>query len=795
MKKLFIALGFLLFANMTFAQCPDGNVVIYGNYMLDSLLLHYPNCTHLTGSLTIEPGAVNANEFYKKIERIDGSLYIIQQLPDLSLLSTVYGNMVVSSCHPTLPSLDSIYGKLTIKSLPYPAYSQVTNLDFLSGIDYIGGDFLVNDNILLENCSGVCHFQDDVVQGATLFGANKGVCYDTEFLMGSCGDLECPTGDVYLRVRSQVDAFKQAFPNCTEINGTLKMVPTSAPYHQAPATLDSLINITKINGSLDFYHVSGPNDYFWHGNTEGLANVNYVGGDISIRNIATIPLITKVQGNVSYQYGSFNLDTVPGNLYITGGGSAPNLKYIGGDIIDYLGYSLPVLEEIAGTLDMGGLPQIKTYVNLPSLKSFKNSNHLNSLHSFAGFGSLEYIGSSIGFGPNLTSFEGLEKLKTIAGNFILKSNSKITTTEGLNALSVVEGSMTIQDNSDLSNLNSLENLEEVGGNLAVVSNFGLTDCQGICNLLHNDGVVGGTVFSANPSPCSSLAEVLVTCAIDSIIVNDQDDANSFGTNHPGNTVDGDLIIGSVDTPISGLVNINGLSQLTTVTGNLIISYNNDLVSLAGLDNLTTVGKDLIISNNLKIEGIDALLNLSNVGGSIIVGKNAALINLNGLGGQSNIGANDDLIIKNNPLLAHLDGLEQIQSVGGDLEVKDNSTLSDCDGLCKLLGLDGVAGDIVITGNPSPCSNESEVLGECVVGVQDAMGESNFSVFPNPVHSVFSIVGKTPIQELTIWNTTGQLILAKKIDAKQVSIDYLPKGLYLLKVKMGSTYAFRKIVVE
>jgi hypothetical protein len=84
----------------------------------------------------------------------------------------------------------------------------------------------------------------------------------------------------------------------------------------------------------------------------------------------------------------------------------------------------------------------------------------------------------------------------------------------------------------------------------------------------------------------------------------------------------------VTIKFTGLPNMNGLDNLTTIGGSLTIQYNNygaHLTSLNGLGALTSIGGNLVITTNVYLSdccSIEALLAGAGVGGATIISGNA-----------------------------------------------------------------------------------------------------------------------------------------------------------------------------
>lgn len=132
-----------------------------------------------------------------------------------------------------------------------------------------------------------------------------------------------------------------------------------------------------------------------------------------------------------------------------------------------------------------------------------------------------------------------------------------------------------------------------------------------------------------------------------------------------------------------ITNLDGLSQVTKVIGDLVIEYNDNLTSLDGLHNIDTVTH------------------------AVHVRENPVLTDLQGL---SSLTWTEDLKINNNPLLVNLRGLEKVNYIGL-LFIGNNGNLESVDGLEGLT--DGRVGgsyfygfiNADISGNPNLVSLE------------------------------------------------------------------------------------------
>ena len=217
-----------------------------------------------------------------------------------------------------------------------------------------------------------------------------------------------------------------------------------------------------------------------------------------------------------------------------------------------------------------------------------------------------------------------------------------------------------------------------------------------------------------------------------IILSTQEEVDNFVSNYGCEIITGDLIVGNAPWPESSDINnVEGLSMITSVTGDLTIRRNDSLTSLEGLENVTTVGGELVIGYNNGLVSLQGLANLSSIGigfiiidndgltslagipnlttidGYIEIAYNGAITSLEGLEnltyvGKLNIDVNHDLIslegldnltytlstvhISENNALTSLNGLEGLTTIGGTLIIADNPELLHVEGLQNLTSI-------------------------------------------------------------------------------------------------------------
>ncbi len=77
-------------------------------------------------------------------------------------------------------------------------------------------------------------------------------------------------------------------------------------------------------------------------------------------------------------------------------------------------------------------------------------------------------------------------------------------------------------------------------------------------------------------------------------------------------------------------------------------------------------------------------------------------------------------------------------------------------------------------------------------------EKNITIFPNPAKNMVTIIaGDNNMEQISIVDITGKIIITKKTKQEQISIDVsnLSKGIYLIKIKTTIGLAVNKLIIE
>jgi hypothetical protein len=240
--------------------------------------------------------------------------------------------------------------------------------------------------------------------------------------------------------------------------------------------------------------------------------------------------------------------------------------------------------------------------------------------------------------------------------------------------------------------------------------------------------------------------------------------DSFPINYPNCT----QIEGFVDIAGGNIINLYGLSVLTTIGGDLSIECTYALTSLIGLENLTTIGGDLYFNYNDALTSLTGLENLTTIGGYLDIEYNWALNSLW--------------------------GLDNVTSIG-DLYIAYNYSLSTCaiQSICEYLASPN--GTIEIHNNAPGCDSKQEVEAACGVGMEENnQFDNHLNIFPNPAYTNITVETITK-GHLYIHNINDQQLLQQEITEPTTTIDVrtLTSGFYVVRLTGERTVQVGKFV--
>ncbi len=374
-------------------------------------------------------------------------------------------------------------------------------------------------------------------------------------------------------------------------------------------------------------------------------------------------------------------------------------------------------EVINGDLYLGGATDVSGITSIKRIEGSINTK-ASTVLSLTSFKNLEYVGGDFIIENNNMSINGLNKLHTVKGDFMIY-NWRRSSLEGFDELTFVGGNFVISQNDYLASIPKFNKLTLVEGALGIGGNRRLLEIRG---------------FNA---------------------------LKKIGLNYDANSGQGNLNIGGNEA----LTIVEGFNSLIEVSNSITFSWNGKLGAIKGFaslekidyklhlwinsvlreiptfDNLTTVGCEILLDGN-GIQAINGFNNLKSIGyihrkiwGGFTCFKSNLLTEINGFSSLSKIYGPVQIIdclqlksitgfynlvevggsfgIGECPSLPSLNGLENLMDVGGQFEISYNQNLRDCSAICNLLGYGEIGGIIVIKENPAECSNKEEVEQECV----------------------------------------------------------------------------------
>ncbi len=255
------------------------------------------------------------------------------------------------------------------------------------------------------------------------------------------------------------------------------------------------------------------------------------------------------------------------------------------------------------------------------------------------------------------------------------------------------------------------------------------------------------------------------CLPEGIIFTTQEQIDNFQIEFPGCTIiEGDVSINGPE-----ISNLNGLSVLTSLGGNLSVYDNYQLTSLSGLENITGIRGYVDISWNEELISMNGLNQLDTIGGGLSFYANESLTDFNGLNNLVYIG--DWFNVEWCDSLTSVDGLENLTAIAGHLNFGFNHLLND---VTALNSLTNIGGSLYVYYNNT--LNSLEGLGNAFIG-QHISIYSNESLSDCNIESLCNHIGN-PSGQINIYSNAAGCDNPKEVaDNCNVSFSCLPFGNY------------------
>lgn len=702
-----VFLFFLLFLSAKAdAQCPPGDVTLNTQAQIGQFLVDYPNCTQITGQLTITGNTTDLSPL-NGLTHITRALVISgTELTDINGLTGLVsvGNFIQIGGEnaPGNPQLQNISGLNNLISvgggiiiIKNPSLTGITGFNALA---QVGGAFDVRQNANLTNIEGFVNlitiggysYINDTKAvsiaglsnlqniGSFLILDNNANLISTSFL----SNLTTVGGGMAIRNNAQLQSLN-GLSKLTSVGGNVLLIlnntvlsDISTLQNVNPATISEQGLIIQNNPALSVCNLPNFCTY--------LANP-----------AATHPRI--ISGNLANCADEAAVvaacprpDCPPGDVRLRSQAEVNQF------VADY-----PNCTEIAGLLRIGeadgsssDITDISGLSNLRRIGGILFVQNNGVLQNLDGLDNLEHVGGRLYIGHNaqLREINALGKLTGFGGPIVVINNAAIRNLDGLIGIVTMNAFISIDGNAALDDISGIRNIDpNTITELYIQNNPALAVCDldNVCSYLQS---AKPRNISGNLGNCLDETAVVATCNAPQcppgdILLRSQADVNQFVTNYPNCTeIEGLLQIGEFQGSVSNVTDIRGLSKLTRIAGGLFVQNTGVLQNLDGLNSLASVGGDVYIGNNTQLLHVDGLNSLASVGGFTDINNNTALVNVDGLSSLTSIGKG--LFIGYNTALANLDGLRNLSALGGYLRIRDNATLLHLNGLHKITQIGG-----------------------------------------------------------------------------------------------------------
>lgn len=488
------------------------------------------------------------------------------------------------------------------------------------------------------------------------------------FIGSCCSFAQCPSGNVFLDTQASVDNFIVQYPNCTSIDGLLKIQGLNSTI----SNFNALQNITQTKG----LHV----EYTAATNLNGLHNITVINGELRINDNNNLTELAALENITQTE-----------TLYISSNNNLTDIDELSN--LTTVTYFLDINQNDKLT-SLQGLSGLTTVGDLFNLRFNNALTNLSGLENLKKVGSLVIENNAVL--PNLDGLSGLTQFTGAVNQpgLLITGNALLSSLTGLNNLTTIHsGNINISSNPVL---NSLEGLDNINPNsiteVYILSSQSLSTCSvpSICEFLDNGGfamVTGNAVGCRTPEEVTAFCGEPTECPTGDVVINTQEDLELFQTVYPNCTViHGDLTIMG-DGWYSEMEDLSELENIESILGDLNINFNG-LTSLEGLNNLTQIAGDLVIIDNPMLTSIEALSSLESI--------NNHAINIQG-----------------NTELTSLAGLENIDPNSiNNVVLESSQNLSTCNVLSICTYLSFFDSNYSISGNATGCNSQAEIIEAC-----------------------------------------------------------------------------------
>jgi len=484
-------------------------------------------------------------------------------------------------------------------------------------------------------------------------------------------------GSAYLK--SQTDVDNLGAQGYTKIYGTLNIIDSNSP--ASITNVDALSTIEYIGEGLEIYQ-NGLLE-----NLDGLSNLKELGGHLAmgtnakLQNLDALTNLTKVGGISFHETSLINIDGLQniselGSIFISSNWNLTEINVF------------QDVEFLTGDLHIGGNPELTSITGLNSLTSVKkfkisHNDKLSSLSSFQalthvaekfeilenpllpiidGFGNLLEVGSDFSISNNgsLSQISTFPNLTSVNGYLTISGNDVLPTISGFLLLKSINGWIRLMQNPQLKSIQGFDALETVV-TFQITSNESLEDINGFSSLAsieeHFDMTLNQSLRTVSGlTSLKSIGKTLwiwYTSIEELTIFSNLENTGEvrFSDNPVLSSLKGLAKLKSTQgfhiERCMNLTDLEDLSALESIDGDLEFYGNNNLMSLDGLESLQSITGNLDISYNYQLSNLDGLSSLTDLGGNLTVFSNEQLANFCGLSNSLENGWNGECAITEN----------------------------------------------------------------------------------------------------------------------------------------------------
>ncbi len=721
----------------------------------------YMGCTEIGGNVLITGNNITNLNGLSGIEQIHGNLIIketsgLYNLIGLSSLITVQGYLIIEN-NPSLINCAGLDNLTQIgKSLIVRSNNLLLNLGGLFDLAAIGQGVNIANNQSMTGIDGLnslISIDSLLIQGNNNLSSIAGLeNLTTVHKLIRLGDLKALSSFMGLNSLEQTGNFSIINCNNFDLRGlaSLRNIAGNLSLSNCKR-MNNLSGIENLE-SIDKLSISY-NDSLENLNTSSLRS-------LSSLSITNCPLLKDLDGLQFLDTIHKDL-TIASNIALSSLKGLENLRHVGGDLVlgSYSLYNnyltdlsaLDNLNSIEGSLyidrqivltsingfgnllTIGGDLEIIVNNALKTLNGFTNLHSIGrnmtiygpSIENINGLSNLIHIGGAVkighdGIDASISGIAGLRNLRHVMGNFALintlltdfagfhptikfHKGINISYNEFLAGLTALIGIDTIHGDlkfgyNSLLNFKELSSLKVISGGLALTEGPNLTSYEGFENLESIHGYLSLKI-PKNITPPLSFTSLRIIGGSFSL----SGGGGSKVTNLDGLqnllSIGGSLIVSNSST----IEDLTGLNNLTHIGGSIRACHNQNLKSFAGLEKIISLPNGSIMlchwieswtNINKNLESLNGLNNLEYISGDLYIARCPKMLNLNGLeklkkvGGNVQIGRQEEFFGYYDSL-QNLEGLDSLRVIGGSLSLNYLSVLNSVKGLDHLDSIDGV----------------------------------------------------------------------------------------------------------